>query len=605
MATITGIDSRSRPSHAGCVALTLLMTLQVGCNGTADESHRQDAESDTAQAAAARETDHPGRRLVEIHCVRCHLAAEPGDLPREVWSVAVSWMSLYLGFDGGELPGIDATALPERARTDYETWVQFTTDDGFQHTSRQFTEFDLPGPIITPDELGRIRDYLVSGAQPEADMRLRRPQQPATALFNPKGLELDGLGPAGIVFRALVDSANDVIYVASGQLGIASGPAEQGGRKRGEGVVAAFDIESGRLLGRSETETKPMNLELVGGQLRVASHGVDPGSRQDGRGRIVDVEGLDSGELRQRMLMNGYDRLVQSHTRDLDNDGRDDLVVNGFGDGILHLGAGRLTVYWKSANYDKAWQDAPAEIDDGPLPGAFEEQVLMERAGLISTAVDDLNDDGLPDIVLLTAQGRQEMIVFENLGDRQFSKHLIEEWRPSQGNVRVNTGDFDGDGKTDLVVLNGNNVELVTTRPQHGIRLFRNDGQMTFSEHYSYALPGTINSVADDFDQDGDVDIAAIALWPDWQRDEPETFVYLENLGGWNFKPWSLPRDGWSVWLSIDKHDIDADGDMDIVLGSGFVPRFFPEQVNEKPIIAERNGAFPSVQVLENRLIAR
>ena len=28
---------------------------------------------------------HPGKALVDRHCVRCHLAPEPGDLARENW----------------------------------------------------------------------------------------------------------------------------------------------------------------------------------------------------------------------------------------------------------------------------------------------------------------------------------------------------------------------------------------------------------------------------------------------------------------------------------------------------------------------------------------
>ena len=45
-----------------------------------------------------------GKELVDIHCVRCHLAPEPSDVSKELWPTVLAGMGLYLGFQGDELP---------------------------------------------------------------------------------------------------------------------------------------------------------------------------------------------------------------------------------------------------------------------------------------------------------------------------------------------------------------------------------------------------------------------------------------------------------------------------------------------------------------------
>ena len=86
-------------------------------------------------------------------------------------------------------------------------------------------------------------------------------------------------------------------------------------------------------------------------------------------------------------------------------------------------------------------------------------------------------------------------------------------------------------------MTNGDNADFTTspTKPYHGIRIYLNRGNLRFEEAWFFHLNGAYKAIARDFDQDGDLDIAAISFFPDYERSPRESFVYLENQGGLNF----------------------------------------------------------------------
>jgi len=95
-----------------------------------------------------------------------------------------------------------------------------------------------------------------------------------------------------------------------------------------------------------------------------------------------------------------------------------------------------------------------------------------------------------------------------------------------------------------------------------------NDGTNHFKEAFFYPMYGAYKAVARDFDGDGDLDIAAIAFFPDFEQAAPENFVYLENRGAMKFKPFHCPESQAGRWIVMDVGDWDGDGDDDLALGS-------------------------------------
>jgi hypothetical protein len=178
---------------------------------------------------------------------------------------------------------------------------------------------------------------------------------------------------------------------------------------------------------------------------------------------------------------------------------------------------------------------------------------------------------------------------------------VIDERTPSFGFIGIKAGDFNGDGKLDLLVLNGNNVEMVFPRPYHGVRMLENNGDLTFTERFEYPMHGASRAVVEDFDGDGDVDVAAISIWPDWEVAEPETFVYLENKGNWEFSPFSMATKDWGAWTDITSADINGDKKPDIILGYGAFGRTGSPKSASQPLLKSREGKEPWITYLVNK----
>src|SRR5204863_4559545 len=136
--------------------------------------------------------------------------------------------------------------------------------------------------------------------------------------------------------------------------------------------------------------------------------------------------------------------------------------------------------------------------------------------------------------------------------------------------------DFNNDGYKDILYTCGDNADYSHTalKNYHGVYIFINDGKDNFTQQYFFPIHGCYKAIAKDFDNDGDLDIAAISFFPDEKNQPQEAFVYLENKGNsyfgnhFQFEPYSIKEFNAGKWLTMDAGDIDGDGDEDIVLGN-------------------------------------
>jgi hypothetical protein len=95
-----------------------------------------------------------------------------------------------------------------------------------------------------------------------------------------------------------------------------------------------------------------------------------------------------------------------------------------------------------------------------------------------------------------------------------------------------------------------------------------NDGSNHFKQSFFFAMHGCFKAMARDFDGDGDLDIASIAFFADYTHHPEESFIYLENKGGLDFHPFSIPGTNAGRWLTMDAGDLDGDGKTDLILGN-------------------------------------
>jgi hypothetical protein len=129
--------------------------------------------------------------------------------------------------------------------------------------------------------------------------------------------------------------------------------------------------------------------------------------------------------------------------------------------------------------------------------------------------------------------------------------------------------DFNGDGRPDFLVSNGDNGEFNSPPKRvHGVRIYTAQPDSTWKETFFFPQNGAYHAVAADFDGDGDLDIASISYFVDYARAPRESFVLLTNGGGDQFAAATFAESATGRWVAMDVGDFDADGDPDLLLGA-------------------------------------
>ena len=216
---------------------------------------------------------------------------------------------------------------------------------------------------------------------------------------------------------------------------------------------------------------------------------------------------------------------------DVNGDGYLDLfMTNEHGSNILWMNNGR-----------GGWNDETANWG------------LTSHGGSKQAVFGDLDNDGDRD--LFVCNWNRKNTIYRNDGDH-FSD--ISEATEAAGDTSLSNGvtisDLDNDGDMDLVVTcsNGRN------------RIWRNEGNWLFTDATGIvgfaSGPLSFGSVAEDFDNDGDLDIIIV---------NTDGTTYFQNVGGMEFVPTFVS--GLTDIIdarAVAAADIDVDGDVDLFIGS-------------------------------------
>jgi len=196
--------------------------------------------------------------------------------------------------------------------------------------------------------------------------------------------------------------------------------------------------------------------------------------------------------------------------------------------------------------------------------GLFVESTILSVVnGPVHVEAVDFDEDGDLDlliaamgVILPTDAKMGQVIILENDGNENFTKHMIASG--IQRVTDVQAGDLDGDGDLDLSV-----AQFGYTQGQ--VQWFENEGEWKFTPHQLIDRSGCIHAPIVDIDNDGDLDVLAL-LSQEW-----ETVYAFVNDGSGNFTTTILHDVADADFSSsgITVADLDQDGDADIVWTNG------------------------------------
>jgi hypothetical protein len=305
----------------------------------------------------------------------------------------------------------------------------------------------------------------------------------------------------------------------------------------GTNVMRVFDWNR-RLHSTTKLGSPPTDVIVEDTRMLVLESGIlDP--NDEPRGSLIE---LPSGKV----LIDSLYRPVFVRRVNFDRDGRSEFLICEYGDN-----RGRLALYREEG-------------------GKFVRHVLDATPGAIRFEIHDLTGDGNPDIVALFAQGDERIVLFENDGTGNFPhERVLARFPPVYGSMHFVMHDFNGDGKLDIVYVNGDNFDYSRVlKPYHGIHILENDGQNNFQERYVYPLYGAAQAVVADFDHDGDPDILAVSNFADLSRHPERGITYLENVGRYQFTPYVFSIAATNQWNVMALADLNGDGRLDALIGA-------------------------------------
>ena len=431
-------------------------------------------------------------------------------------------------------------AFPEPALLDKETWrsgvlPQMAHRLGVSTTS-SFNEA-LRNPYLTvltravsAEDWGKIVRYYVERSPDTLPYQSLPAQPQVDPDFFKTGPLVPRMQSSGIITLLQTDPVHERIFVGEA------------------GTNRLLMLDWNRHLLATLTLGSPATGLIVEKQrvLVLESGILEPNDQPKGRLVQYDFVGDDSLQF-TRILIDSLFRPVFVDQFDFDGDGVNEFVICEFGDN-----RGQLALY----RYDGS---------------KYQRHVLDPSPGAIRLEIRDMTGDGHADIVALFAQGDERIVLFENDGKGRFPgpHRILARFPPVYGSMYFSMHDFNGDGKLDIVYVNGDNFDYSRVlKPYHGVRILENDGKNNFVERYFFPVYGAARAAVADFDGDGDLDILVTSNFADFERHPERGIVFLENIGLYKFQPYAFTIAAGNQWNVMATGDLNKDGRLDVVIGA-------------------------------------
>lgn len=477
---------------------------------------------------AQSDLDLTGEQLANGYCAACHLKPEPEVLDKLTWETKVlpdmrKRLGLYLEEDFG-------TALPE--------------DEGVPDGIYSKT------PMISRENWKKLLAYYVENA-PESSLPQVEKSAPKSGI---PGFELEV--PDFPMIRPSLTTMLKV-HPQTGNIWVGH---------RFRSLFILDPKNNFRQLDSIATPVAPVEIKWGNdNSFQLLSIGLmDPANDSLGVLSNFSKSGQSwmSSPIQEKLM-----RPVHVEFADWNGDGKEDHLISHFGN---HLG--KLSLYLSN------------------LTG-YEEHILKKDPGARRAIAVDFDQDGDMDILALMTQAKEAILLFENLGSGKFREKTLLAFQPAFGSSDFRYQDMTGDGLPDLVLVNGDNADLSQIlKNYHGVRIFENSGSGEFNESWFYPMHGASGLEVGDFDQDGKTDLIAISFFPEKNQNPRQDLIYFSQVSKGKFEPFVLAKAPDLHWLTISQGDLDLDGDLDILIGTFAFDQLYKAPTSSwNPFVVLRN----------------
>ncbi|MDO3643613.1 VCBS repeat-containing protein [Mucilaginibacter sp. L3T2-6] len=450
--------------------------------------------------------DDEGKKLFTAYCSSCHMLPEPASLTKSIWKNHV-------------LP-----IMAARMGIIYPNYDPFSGLSQEEKDIVKKNNIIFDGPVLEEDKWKKLVQYILANAPDSVCLdstRLKR-DSPLTQ-FVREDIQVEAEGPS-LITGLKYNYETNTLWIGNFFNQVFTWKYNTGVTKtiKANSPVVDFNFYHCSTYFTEIGKLYPTELS-IGDYARYNDTIVSP-------------------------LLTPLHRPVHAEIEDLNNDNTPEIVMCNFGNKI-----GTLSLYKKNKS------------------GKYTEQVLLKLPGAIKCFIRDMDGDGKKDILAMFSQGDESVYIFYQNGDLDFKAKRVLRFPPNYGTTDMALVDYNHDGLMDIITVHGDNADYSNIlKAYHGIRININQGAGTFKEKFFYPIYGATRVVAEDFDKDGDIDFAVSSFFPDFTRLVDESFIYLENKDEtkFSFKPYTLKSDVPLKTLTLEKADIDGDGDTDIIAGN-------------------------------------
>lgn len=283
------------------------------------------------------------------------------------------------------------------------------------------------------------------------------------------------------------------------------------------------------------------------------------------RGRVVllqrrpgtkDYDGVE--------LVSGLGRVADVRAVDGDRDGKLDLIVAEFG----WRESGRVLWGRNVSDTEDKLRFEWEEIDD--RPGAIDIRIH-----------DFTGDGQPDFAALFSQEYESVELFQNRWTDRHTSRqtpfvaHRL--WSAPDltfGSTGIELVDLNQDGLVDILYTNGDAFDNAYASPWHGVQWLENRENLKFVYHRLTDMPGAYRALPGDFDGDGKVDIVVVASLPpnvqpaSVKASPLASIVLLRQTAPGNFARRTLEW-GSPYYATLEVADLDSDGDLDFIVAPG------------------------------------